>query len=699
MAKKTNTVNVAVTADAKKFRKEFDKASKDVGKFQQAANKAFKAFAKVGIGAAIGVGAAIGKAALDFQAMEGILIKGTGATGAALEDLKTQAMDVMKSVPEGADAVAGAIADVSTHLGLTGDDLEKTSKLFLDFARVAEVDVGMAVGQLDAQLTQFGLGAGDTEEVLGDLIRISQATGAPMEKLLKQMETFGPIFANAGFSVEETAAMFGQLEQAGVDVTRVGPALNKFFRDTAAAGEEPKEALEGVTAAIAAAETSADALNIATEAFGSEGAQRMVSAIQSGNFELETFGGLMGEGTGIVDEQAAATQTLADKFNILKNKVLVALGPIAIKIMDAFMGALDKLMPFVDDVIEGIQEFIKTEEFEDFKDTVVEVLKVVGEKIKEVTGAFGDWIKQNPETFLKGIAAVMGGIVLYAVYTLTAAVWGLVASAAALFTPVTLVVAAIALFAAGVVWAYKNVDFAKESVDRWVDSAKLLGEVLKDIWNWFANFDLGAVWASISEAVITAFDDTINHVADLTTRITDALYEGLWRFTEWGEDITVEIIDGIGDIAGKIKQKIMDLGGSMWAIASKMKTWGADLGKSLVNGIIGMWNRADLRMPRVEVPDWVPKIGGKGFGGFDIFPDIPALAAGGIVTSPTLALIGEAGPEAVVPLSGKGSSFGGTQNITINVTGVSGEEVIEAIRRETQRRGAAVFPTVTGRRT
>ena len=63
-----------------------------------------------------------------------------------------------------------------------------------------------------------------------------------------------------------------------------------------------------------------------------------------------------------------------------------------------------------------------------------------------------------------------------------------------------------------------------------------------------------------------------------------------------------------------------------------------------------------------------------------------------------LALIGEAGPEAVVPLDGR-HGMGGTQNITINVTGVSGEEVIEAIRRETQRRGAAVFPTVAGRRT
>jgi phage-related minor tail protein len=467
--------------------------------------------------------------------------------------------------------------------------------------------------------------------------------------------------------------MFGQLEQAGVDVTRVGPALNKFFRDTAAAGEDPRDALEGVTQAIAGAETSADALNIATAAFGSEGAQRMVSAIQSGNFELETFGELLGDGTGIVEEQAAATETLADKFNILKNKVLVALGPIAIKIMDAFMGALDKLMPFVDKVIAAIEEFVKTEEFKNFKDTVVDVLKTVGEKIGEIAGAFGDWIKQNPETFLKGLATVIG-------VALTAAVWSLVGAIAALITPFTLTVAAIALFIAGAIWAYQNVDFFKESVDRWVESAKLFWGLLKDIWNWFANFDLGAVWASISEAVITAFDDTINHVADLTTRITDALYAGLWRFTQWGEDITAKIVDGVGDIAGTIKQKIMDLGSSIYAIGVKMKQWGKDLGRSLVNGIIGIWNKADLKMPRVEVPSWVPRIGGRGFGGFDIFPDIPALAAGGIVTSPTLALIGEAGPEAVVPLNGRHGMGGG---VTVNVSGsvIAQDDLVEIIHR------------------
>jgi len=47
---------------------------------------------------------------------------------------------------------------------------------------------------------------------------------------------------------------------------------------------------------------------------------------------------------------------------------------------------------------------------------------------------------------------------------------------------------------------------------------------------------------------------------------------------------------------------------------------------------------------------------------------IPKMAAGGIVTSPTLALIGEAGPEAVVPLSQYNRGNGGS-GVTINVNG------------------------------
>ena len=67
---------------------------------------------------------------------------------------------------------------------------------------------------------------------------------------------------------------------------------------------------------------------------------------------------------------------------------------------------------------------------------------------------------------------------------------------------------------------------------------------------------------------------------------------------------------------------------------------------------------------------------------------IPKLADGGIVTSPTLAMIGEAGPEAVVPLNGKNGGMGG--NVTINVSGgISsaadiGRSVVDALTQYTQ---------------
>jgi len=48
--------------------------------------------------------------------------------------------------------------------------------------------------------------------------------------------------------------------------------------------------------------------------------------------------------------------------------------------------------------------------------------------------------------------------------------------------------------------------------------------------------------------------------------------------------------------------------------------------------------------------------------GFGDIPELPTLARGGIVNSPTLAMIGEKGPEAVVPL---GRGMGMTININI----------------------------------
>jgi hypothetical protein len=71
---------------------------------------------------------------------------------------------------------------------------------------------------------------------------------------------------------------------------------------------------------------------------------------------------------------------------------------------------------------------------------------------------------------------------------------------------------------------------------------------------------------------------------------------------------------------------------------------------------------------------------------------IPGLAAGGIVTQPTLAMIGEAGPEAVIPLNRLGGGGGG---VTVNVMGglatsaEIGQAVVNAIRAYNRSAGPA----------
>ena len=47
-------------------------------------------------------------------------------------------------------------------------------------------------------------------------------------------------------------------------------------------------------------------------------------------------------------------------------------------------------------------------------------------------------------------------------------------------------------------------------------------------------------------------------------------------------------------------------------------------------------------------------------------PEIPSLAQGGIVNRPTLAMLGESGPEAVIPLGRGRGGAGMTVNLTIN---------------------------------
>jgi phage-related minor tail protein len=109
----------------------------------------------------------------------------------------------------------------------------------------------------------------ETQSLLDKLTVASQASGVSVTGLAGNLETFGPILKNAGFTVEESTAIFANLEAAGIGVTRVMPAMNMAIRKLADEGvTDIKGALLGQIEAIKEATTTTEALNIATALFG-----------------------------------------------------------------------------------------------------------------------------------------------------------------------------------------------------------------------------------------------------------------------------------------------------------------------------------------------------------------------------------------------------------------------------------------------
>jgi phage-related protein len=89
--------------------------------------------------------------------------------------------------------------------------------------------------------------------------------------------------------------------------------------------------------------------------------------------------------------------------------------------------------------------------------------------------------------------------------------------------------------------------------------------------------------------------------------------------------------------------------GKIASIASGMWSGLWNSFRSVINSIIGGWNSLHFGVPSIDLGP-LGHVGGFDFG----VPQIPYLAKGGVVTKPTLAMIGEAGREAVIPLDKAG---------------------------------------------
>ncbi len=170
---------------------------------------------------------------------------------------------------------------------------------------------------------------------------------------------------------------------------------------------------------------------------------------------------------------------------------------------------------------------------------------------------------------------------------------------------------------------------------------------------------------SVKEKAITTFGSIKDNVSSILSKIWDAVptIPEFFSLEYW-----VGVSKGIGDA-------FLGIGGFL-----------IDGMKAGINGIISLINSLfeSINFSKtLDLPGLDPMTIG-----FDLSSwSIPALAKGGIINKPTLAMIGEDGPEAVVPLSQRNNPSGagmggGTYNITVNAGGITDRTDKRALARE-----------------
>ena len=503
------------------------------------------------------------------------------------------------------------------------------------------------------------------------------ALAANTGDLLKPMGFTAQTAASMSTSVVGLAGALSEWSGGQRSVTETAEILQK-----ALLGE--RESLKSLGISINQAEVDQRALTIAQQ-YGREEINAMDRALATQALILEKS----------TDAQAAFAEG-GNHLTAAQNRMKAAFGEVKEEVTR-------KLMPVFARVADIVVELIEVFD----KDGLGGVIESVAARLRaawpQIRGQLGtwargfvDWVRQVGPPFLAALGKFL--------YDFGRWWWT---------TAVPAIVDQLAE------WTTALIDWAKEAAPPLL---KQLGEFIKDIANWFSEEGLNTIVTKLGEwaaaflewvgpmippllrklgeflAAIngwilgTALPNLIRDVSSWTTALI-----------EWVFDIAPDVLKGLGGLLASLGGWVIDTG-----IPSLVRA-GLDLGGGLIDGLLSALGatlsglggiaknivNAVIRLFNVEVigriNDFELKFGPIGIPKLDI-PPIPELADGGVVTRPTLALIGEAGPEAVVPLSRGGSGgggFGGDTHITVNMpAGANGDDVVRALQSYVRRRGA-----------
>lgn len=608
------------------------------------------------------------------------IIAATGATGDAADELIESYKNVSRNIVGDFGDIGAALGEVNTRFGSTGAELEGLTEKFLKFSDLNGTDVKGSIDTVQSALAAFGLSAEDAGSMLDVLNKAGQDTGVNVQTLTQQLVANAPALQEMGYNASDSAFFIANLSKSGIDASTVMAGMKKALANAAEEGVPLNEAMTALEESIRGAETSTEAINIASELFGTKAAPAIAKAVQDGRLSFEQFGTTLRDFDGNID-------TTYENMLDGPDKIALAMQNLKLTAAEVFDKFLQEHGPQIEDLVNRFIE---------------DILPAISGALNKVLDAV-DWIMNNLD-WLAPLVGVFGGIAA-AIGLVTAAQTALNAVMAA--NPIGLIVLAIAGLVAAFVALWNNCDEFREFwINLW-DNIKEIAEkvwkaikevftkawdgiknafsktkdffkekfegardAVKNAWNkagnWFSEKKdqiqnafskvdswmgdkFGGAWEAIKlkwSAVIGYFKNIWESIKAIFAVVKDVLsgdFQGAWDKIKGIVDLWKGYFKGIWD---GIKSIFKPVGDFFEETFNKAK----DAVKGPINFIIRGLNKliSGVNQISFDVPDWVPVIGGQTWG-FNI-PEIPELARGGILRRGQTGFLEGNGAEAVIPL-------------------------------------------------
>lgn len=298
-----------------------------------------------------------------------IVIKKTGATGEAAEELQESYTNVAQSIVADFSDIGTAIGEVSTRFGLTGVDLEELSTTFLKFAQINDIDVQTAVEGVSEALKTFNEDQSKANDFMGLLTATSQDTGISMGELLSNLQQYGPTLKEMGLDLDDAVVLMGNFEEAGIDSSDMLSKLQRAASYYNEQGLSMEEGLADLIERLQDSETEAEATAEAYELFGKRGGLAFVTAAKEGKLSIGDLEGSMDDYSSVVDDTYQATLDGTDSMALAWQNLQIALGAIGEAIGNT-------LAPIIETITGYLQSF--TDWFSSLDDSTQNTIVTIG---------------------------------------------------------------------------------------------------------------------------------------------------------------------------------------------------------------------------------------------------------------------------------------------------------------------------------